>query len=67
MMKALMAVLPKATGIIPVGGVDEKNIYAWMAEGAIGVGISSSIYRRGNDAAIVRSKIKALMTGLHAK
>lgn len=66
MMKALMAVLPKKTGIVPVGGVNAGNISAWLQAGAIGVGVGSSIYLPGDDAPTVRAKARALMASVHA-
>jgi 2-dehydro-3-deoxyphosphogalactonate aldolase len=61
MMKALQAVLPPTTGIIPVGGVDSTNVAQWLNAGAVGVGTASSIYRPGDDHQIVRLKAKLLI------
>ena len=64
MLKALQAVLPKTANIIPVGGISAANIGEWMAAGAGGVGAGSSIYKSGDDAAVVYAKAKALLNGI---
>ena len=46
-LKAWTAVVPKEIGLIPVGGVDAANIGEWMAAGATGFGIGSSLYKPG--------------------
>ena len=61
MLKALKAVLPKTTIIIPVGGIDANNLTSWMEAGALGVGAGSSIYKPGDTAEIVGAKAKALI------
>jgi hypothetical protein len=59
MLKALLAVLPKTAIVIPVGGIDANKIAPWMSAGALGVGAGSSIYKPGDDVAIVEAKAKA--------
>jgi 2-dehydro-3-deoxyphosphogalactonate aldolase len=61
MLKALRAVLPKNTIVIPVGGIGAEKIGPWMAAGALGIGVGSSIYKPGDAAAVVGVKAKALM------
>jgi 2-dehydro-3-deoxyphosphogalactonate aldolase len=61
MLKALQAVLPRNTIVIPVGGIDARNINLWMVAGALGVGVGSSIYKPGDAAAVVGVKATALM------
>lgn len=61
MLKALRAVLPVNTIVIPVGGIDAGNIAPWMSAGALGVGVGSSIYKPGDTASIVAAKAKALV------
>src|ERR1700722_14628824 len=60
MLRALGAVLPKSTIVIPVGGVDEHQVSPWLAAGALGLGVGSSIYKPGDDAQTVERKAKAL-------
>ena len=66
MLKALGAVLPKATIVIPVGGVDAHAVAPWMDAGALGLGVGSSIYKPGDDAAIVEKKARALLSAIEA-
>ena len=61
MLKALQAVLPANTIVIPVGGVDAGNIVHWMTAGALGVGIGSAIYKPNDSASVVEVKAKALV------
>lgn len=64
MLRAVRAVLPGGTSILPVGGVDATNIPAWHASGAAGYGIGSAIYKPGDDAATVTRKAEALTAAL---
>lgn len=64
MLRALRAVLPGGTSILPVGGVDATNIPAWHAAGAGGYGIGSAIYKPGDDGATVTGKATALLAAL---
>ena len=64
MLRAVRAVLPGGTSILPVGGVDATNIPAWHAAGAAGYGIGSAIYKPGDDAATVTRKAEALTAAL---
>ena len=59
-LKAMLAVLPKGTAVLPVGGMDATTIPAWRAAGAAGFGIGSAIYKPGDDAATVAAKARAL-------
>ena len=52
-LKAMRAVLPPNTVVLPVGGIDAGNIPAWRAAGAAGFGIGSSIYKPGDTPEIV--------------
>lgn len=61
-VKALLAVLPRGTPLIPVGGIGADNISAWRAAGAAGFGLGSSLYRPGDDAATVRAKATSIMS-----
>jgi 2-dehydro-3-deoxyphosphogalactonate aldolase len=61
-VKALLAVLPKGTKIVPVGGVAADNLGPWRAAGAAGFGLGSSLYKPGDDAATVRAKAAAIVS-----
>jgi 2-dehydro-3-deoxyphosphogalactonate aldolase len=60
-VKALLAVLPPGTKLIPVGGISADNIPAWRAAGATGFGLGSSLFRPGDDVPTVRRKASALV------
>jgi 2-dehydro-3-deoxyphosphogalactonate aldolase len=53
-VKALLAVLPKGTPLMPVGGISPDNMATWRAAGAAGFGIGSALYKPGKSAAAVR-------------
>lgn len=46
-VKALRAVLPPATVLLPVGGITPGNMRAYMDAGANGFGIGSALYKPG--------------------
>ncbi|MDM0083994.1 2-dehydro-3-deoxy-6-phosphogalactonate aldolase [Variovorax sp. J31P179] len=52
-VKALLAVLPKDTPLMPVGGITPDNMDAWRAAGSAGFGIGSALYKPGKSAAAV--------------
>jgi len=52
-LKALRAVLPAATRVLPVGGITPDNMAAYFAAGASGFGIGSALYKPGMAAAEV--------------
>ena len=63
-LRALRAVFPPPTAVLPVGGIDVSNIPAWRAAGAAGFGIGSAIYRAGDDVAAVAAKAERLVAAL---
>jgi 2-dehydro-3-deoxyphosphogalactonate aldolase len=52
-LKAMRAVLPQATQFLPVGGITPDSMAGYVAAGASGFGLGSSLYRRGDDPARV--------------
>ncbi|GAC1345370.1 MAG: 2-dehydro-3-deoxy-6-phosphogalactonate aldolase [Acetobacteraceae bacterium] len=64
MLRALAAVLPKGTKLLPVGGVDAATIPAWRDAGAAGYGIGSAIYKPGDGPETVRAKAARLIDAL---
>jgi 2-dehydro-3-deoxyphosphogalactonate aldolase len=60
-VKALRAVLPVSARLMPVGGVGEHNIAAYLEAGAAGFGIGSTLYKPGKSADDVRHDAKALV------
>jgi 2-dehydro-3-deoxyphosphogalactonate aldolase len=61
MLRALRAVLPSATLVLPVGGIDASNMEAWRAAGAAGFGIGSAIYKAGDTPQVVGVKARTLV------
>lgn len=53
-LKAMLAVLPAGTLVVPVGGITPQNMAPWRAAGAHGFGIGSALYRPGKHAAAVQ-------------
>ena len=50
-VKALRAVLPPGTVVMPVGGITPGNMRSYLAAGADGFGIGSALYKPGMSAA----------------
>lgn len=63
-LRAMQAVLPAGTMVLPVGGIGPGNMAAWRAAGAAGFGIGSSIYQPGDTAETVAAKARALLSAL---
>jgi 2-dehydro-3-deoxyphosphogalactonate aldolase len=61
MLRAMRAVLPPETRVLPVGGIDSTNMAAWRAGGAAGFGIGSAIYKPGDTPGVVSAKAAALL------
>ena len=61
MLRAMRAVLPPGTMVLPVGGIDASNMAAWRAAGAAGFGIGSAVYKPGDTPSIVSAKALALL------
>jgi 2-dehydro-3-deoxyphosphogalactonate aldolase len=53
-LKALLAVLPVGTPVMPVGGITPHNMQPWREAGARGFGIGSALYKPGKSADAVR-------------
>ena len=54
-LRALRAVLPAATRLLPVGGITPENMSHYLAAGATGFGIGSALYKPGMTAAQVQA------------
>ncbi|MDP3356423.1 MAG: 2-dehydro-3-deoxy-6-phosphogalactonate aldolase [Polaromonas sp.] len=54
-LKALRAVLPTDTRVLPVGGITPDNMAPYFAAGANGFGIGSALYKPGITAAEVHA------------
>ena len=64
MLRAMLAVLPHGTMVLPVGGMEAGTLTPWRAAGAAGFGIGSAIYKPGDDAAAVSAKAARLVAAL---
>ncbi|GAB2505051.1 2-dehydro-3-deoxy-6-phosphogalactonate aldolase [Promicromonospora xylanilytica] len=60
-MRAWASVLPAGTELIPVGGVDATNLAGWIAAGAAGAGIGTSLYRPGDTPDVVGERATELV------
>ena len=65
-LKALRAVLPADSQIFMVGGVGPDNFAAWLAAGANGFGIGSSLYKPGLTASEVGERASRMVTAYDA-
>lgn len=64
MLRSIRAVLPAGTAILPVGGIGAANMTDWLAAGAAGFGVGSSVYGPGDTPETVGAKARALITAL---
>lgn len=60
-MTAWRAVLPADVEFLPVGGVGAENLRDWVAAGAGGAGIGSSLYRPGVSGPDLSARAEALV------
>ena len=60
-VKALRAVLPQDTALLPVGGITPDNMAAYRTAGANGFGLGSALYAPGRSADQVRLKADAFV------
>jgi 2-dehydro-3-deoxyphosphogalactonate aldolase len=65
-LKAMRAVLPASMPIFPVGGIDERAFGPWLAAGASGFGLGSSLYKPGYTVAQVSERARTLKEAWHA-
>lgn len=62
-VKALRAVLPTGTVVLPVGGITAENMGPYLAAGANGFGIGSALYKPGAAAADVAESAMKFIAG----
>lgn len=65
-LKALRAVFPKTARMVPVGGVNAQTMAPYLAAGADGFGIGSSLYSPGSSVDDVRGRARALVQAWRA-
>ena len=63
-LKALGAVVPAGTRLLPVGGIAPDNMAPWIAAGAAGFGLGSALYRPGMRAGEVGERARAFIAAL---
>lgn len=66
MLKALRAVLPLETPVLPVGGITPELLPPWLDAGAAGFGLGSALYRKGDAAAEVAGRAVRFVAALQA-
>lgn len=65
-LKAMLAVLPAGTRVMPVGGIGADTMAPWHAAGAAGFGIGSALYKPGKPAEAVGRDAAAFAAGWRA-
>ncbi|PAX08074.1 2-dehydro-3-deoxy-6-phosphogalactonate aldolase [Sphingomonas lenta] len=60
-LKAMRAVLPKSTRVLPVGGIAPDNMWPWIEAGAAGFGLGSALYKPGMAAGEVADRARAFV------
>ncbi len=65
-LKSLRAVLLATMPVLPVGGIGPDNMAPWLAAGAQGFGLGSSLYKPGLTRAEVAARATACMRGYAA-
>lgn len=63
-LKAMGAVVPAGTRLLPVGGIAPDNMDPWLAAGAAGFGLGSALYRPGMSATEVASRARDFISAL---
>lgn len=65
-LKAMLAVLPKGTPVLPVGGIVPEGLAPWLRAGARGFGLGSALYRPGDGPERVAERAGAFRAALAA-
>lgn len=65
-LKAILAVLPAGTPVLAVGGVEAPQFRDWLAAGAAGFGLGSSLYSPGADAGQVAAAARVVVRSYEA-
>jgi len=65
-VKALRAVLPQETALMPVGGITPDTMAAYRAAGAAGFGLGSALYAPGRSADQVRASAQKFVHAFRA-
>jgi 2-dehydro-3-deoxyphosphogalactonate aldolase len=65
-VKALRAVLPPSTALLPVGGITPHNMASYRSAGASGFGLGSDLYAPGRNVQDVRVRAMEFVQALRA-
>lgn len=65
-VKALLAVLPKGTALMPVGGIEPATMAAYLAAGAKGFGLGSALFKPGLTPAEVSARAAGFVAAWRA-
>jgi 2-dehydro-3-deoxyphosphogalactonate aldolase len=65
-LKAHLAILPKDTTVLIVGGIGPDNMRPWLDAGATGFGLGSGLYKAGQSAADTLEKARSYVAGVRA-
>lgn len=65
-VKAMLAVLPRGTALLPVGGIAPETMPAYVAAGAAGFGLGSALYRPGMTRREVADRAQAFVAAWRA-
>lgn len=65
-LKAMLAVLPGGTRLLPVGGITPAGIALWRAAGAGGFGLGSALYRAGRPLPEIRRSAREFVSVIDA-
>ena len=65
-VKAMRAVLPRDTRLLPVGGIGPSTMASYVQAGADGFGLGSALYRPGQDAGTTGQRAEAFMAAWRA-
>ena len=60
-VKAMLAVLPKGTALVPVGGVNPGNMGAFLEAGVAGFGLGSGLFKPGQAAVEIAERAAGYM------
>jgi 2-dehydro-3-deoxyphosphogalactonate aldolase len=65
-LKAIRAVLPPRTRVLPVGGITPEVLQPWLDAGATGFGLGSALYRNGDGATEVAERAARFVAAVGA-
>lgn len=64
-LRALRAVLPPDSPVLPVGGIDVDGLAPWLSAGAGGFGLGSALYRPGFTPAEVSARARRFVEAVN--